>query len=63
MIQCRVLVSWVLINSDTNEGQFCRQTQIWVQVESGIKYFLSGIQAAGIAYDLIFFPSVNATEI
>lgn len=46
-----------------NEGQVCRQTQIWVQVESGIKYCLIGNQAAGTAYELIFSPSVNTTKI
>lgn len=63
MIQWRVLVSWDLINSNTNEGQVCRQTQIWVQVESGIKYCLIETQAAGIAYELFFSPSVNTTKI
>lgn len=59
----QVLVSWVLINSNTNEGQVCRQTQIWAQVESRIKYRLTGTQAAGIACEVIFSPSVNATKI
>lgn len=58
----QVLMSWVLINSNTNEGQVFRQTQVRAQEESGIKYCLIGTQAAGIAYELIS-PSVNATKI